>query len=123
MGGYSYKKRMSFLTMLKAANSGDQTLLENLLASEAPEQKSLDNLCCEAAAAGKVGCVKILIDYGANPNVKESLGKGGQTPLIFACANRDAECAKTLIELGADRNMSGDKGTWTPLHESVSRSD
>jgi len=49
--------------------------------------------------------IKLLIEKGADVNVKD---KDGKTPLFYACKNKNGfEIAKLLIEKGADINIKG----------------
>ncbi len=60
--------------------------------------------------------VEILIENGANPNVKNSYGR---TPLHEACA-KNPEIARFLIEHGGNLNSKDNNGV-TPLHEASAR--
>lgn len=68
-----------------------------------------------AAAKGRLGCVKLLIEAGAKPNVQE---KDGLTPLHLAVYHGHASCVKCLIEHGADVNSTSRFGS-TPLHQAA----
>ena len=46
--------------------------------------------------------VRLLLDHGADPNVRTSGGGAGETPLHYAASSDDAEVAQTLIAGGAD---------------------
>ncbi|XP_054510554.2 ankyrin repeat and SOCS box protein 9 [Agelaius tricolor] len=65
----------------------------------------------EAAKRGHVQCVELLASHGVNidHNVKH-LG----TPLYVACENQQLNCAKKLLESGA--NVNSGKGLDSPLH-------
>jgi ankyrin repeat protein len=59
-----------------------------------------------------IGCdalrrVQTLLDEGADPNV---VGTGNVTPLIWACANRQAGLQLVLLDKGADVNARDDLG-------------
>ncbi|XP_049690149.1 ankyrin repeat and SOCS box protein 9 isoform X1 [Accipiter gentilis] len=65
----------------------------------------------EAAKRGHVQCVEFLASRGVNidHNIKH-LG----TPLYVACENQQVNCAKKLLESGA--NVNSGKGLDSPLH-------
>ena len=64
-----------------------------------------------AAAAGHLEIVRLLIQHGADPNVRE---QGGYTPLHAAAQNDDEEMIRTLLFGGADLNIKS-KDDKTPL--------
>lgn len=51
--------------------------------------------------------IKLLIDSGADVNIKDS---GGDTPLIYAAYDSDPEIIKFLLAQGADINVQDDEG-------------
>uniref|UniRef100_A0A8C3JHE2 Ankyrin repeat and SOCS box containing 9 n=1 Tax=Calidris pygmaea TaxID=425635 RepID=A0A8C3JHE2_9CHAR len=65
----------------------------------------------EAAKRGHAQCVEFLASHGVNidHNIKH-LG----TPLYVACENQQVNCAKKLLESGA--NVNSGKGLDSPLH-------
>ena len=65
-----------------------------------------------ASLRGKHACVKLLIDAGADLNVRNS---EGDTALILASCAGKPECVKLLIDAGADLNARTKKGK-TALH-------
>ena len=52
-----------------------------------------------APGMGRVDCVKLLLEKGAEVDIA---GEQGSTPLMVACHNGNLECARVLIEQGAD---------------------
>ncbi|XP_032233750.1 ankyrin repeat and protein kinase domain-containing protein 1 isoform X2 [Nematostella vectensis] len=66
-----------------------------------------------AAAKGRAGCVKLLIEAGASVDVKE---KDGLTPLHLAVYHGNSNCVQILIDYGADVNSTSRFGS-TPLHQ------
>lgn len=68
-----------------------------------------------AAAKGRVGCVKLLLDAGAKRNVQE---KDGLTPLHLAVYHGYVKCVSLLIDHGADVNCTSRFGS-TPLHQAA----
>jgi ankyrin repeat protein len=58
----------------------------------------------QSAAAGKhVKIAKLLLDYGADPNIRE---QGGYTPLHAAAQNGDEEMIRMLLFRGADLTLA-----------------
>ena len=57
-----------------------------------------------AQEAGGAESVKVLLEYGADPNAKE--GSAGQTPLMFAAARNRVESIELLLDAGADPSIS-----------------
>ena len=53
-------------------------------------------------------CVSVLLQYGANVNIKN---KNGDTPLIFATQSNSKSIVHTLIENNADLNILSNDGT------------
>ncbi|XP_002740345.1 uncharacterized protein LOC100375695 [Saccoglossus kowalevskii] len=66
----------------------------------------------KAAAYGHIKIVEILLDCGANTNMKD---KAGYSPLHWACQNGYADVSEALLNIHADVN-SRDKYGRTPLH-------
>jgi hypothetical protein len=103
-----------------AARQGDISLMKTLISSGAnvnnidsaplPFMKSMPPLHA-AIEAGKVEAVKLLLDSGANPNIR---GKNEYTPLFVASVSNQLAIAKLLIEKGADVNAKS-KYNETPL--------
>ena len=60
-----------------------------------------------AVAAGHERVVQILLQFGADPNVRE---QNDYAPLHTAAQNRDAEMVRTLLYGGADLTFQGDDG-------------
>lgn len=60
-----------------------------------------------AAAAGHYKIVKMLLDHGADPNVRE---QGGFSPLHAAAQNGDVETIRALLLGGADLSLKSEDG-------------
>lgn len=89
-----------------------------------------------AASHGRIKNIKVLLNYGANPNAK---GFSGSTPISWACTDmihiltsaedvemEDAcvvfgQMIEVLVKNGADINAKDNNG-WTPLQKSLSDS-
>ena len=60
-----------------------------------------------AAAAGHVKIAELLLQHGADPNIRE---QGGYTPLHAAAQNGDLDMINTLLHGGADLVAKSDDG-------------
>jgi ankyrin repeat protein len=60
-----------------------------------------------AAAGGHKKIVKMLMDHGADPNIRE---QGGFTPLHAAAENGDEEMIRLLLYGGADLTLKNNEG-------------
>ena len=60
-----------------------------------------------AAAASHADIVRMLVDAGAEPNLRQS---GGGTPLHAAAANADVASVEALLEHGADPSLTTEDG-------------
>lgn len=70
----------------------------------------------EAASAGHVEIVKLLISHHADVNAQSSTGN---TPLMYACAAGHLEVVKELLAAGANIEDHNENGH-TPLMEAAS---
>ncbi len=76
-----------------------------------PQNKYLLSPLLRAALLGDAALCKLLIQYGANPNITN---ESGWTPLMVAATYKKHEVCKLLIELNANINKPCVKG-FTPL--------
>ncbi|MFI0448312.1 ankyrin repeat domain-containing protein [Actinomadura sp. 6N118] len=60
-----------------------------------------------AATRGNAEMVRLLLSYGADVNVRDS---GGGTPLIWACNGEHLDCARALLQAGADPTLRNNDG-------------
>lgn len=73
-----------------------------------------------AARAGHVAAIRLLIENGADPNLRDFGGRHA-TPLATAAMQGQLEACRALLECGADPNVPtypekpGDPGGWTAL--------
>jgi hypothetical protein len=75
-----------------------------------------------AAQFGRVDVVRLLLDKGADPNLRDfGQESPGETPLSTAVMHGQLEVCRMLLEAGADPNVPtnpmqpGDPGSWTAL--------
>lgn len=110
--------------LFQAVWSNDPAKVEELLAAGlSADTLSVAGtpLLIEAAENGHTRIVKMLLEHGANPNVR-SINPGHRTPLHYACSNFDVGSIKALLARGADINATDDAG-WTPLIIAASTTD
>ena len=69
---------------------------------------------------GHVDCVKLLLDYGADPNV---INKDGYSPLHLAARRGNKDCLRLLLVAGANPNLASTQGGDVPLHEASEKGD
>jgi ankyrin repeat protein len=89
--------------LILAADNGDATLIDALLAGGAKPDTANDNgttPLMQAAAAGDPSVLKELLNHGANVNAREKTY--GQSALFFAAANDRDAAVRFLTEHGAD---------------------
>ena len=81
--------------------------------------KDVDNntLLHHACENDKHDSIKLLLNNGANPNIKEN--SFGLTPLHWATEYEDMDMVKLLIDNGADPNIPDDNGDKPILNEEV----
>lgn len=103
-----------------ACSAGYYELAQVLLAMSAQvEDRGQKNDCTplmEAASAGHVDIIHLLMSHHADVNAQSSTGN---TPLMFACANGHVDAVMALLKNGArveDHNENGH----TPLMEAAS---
>jgi ankyrin repeat protein len=70
------------------------------------------SILMDAADAGNLAVVKILLESGADPNYVE--GDEGKTPIMCAIASQNLELVRCLLEAGANVNTPNTNGK-TPL--------
>ena len=66
---------------------------------------------CLAVAFDQPDCVRLLVEEGADKDIRDSLGR---TPLHGAATCGNYECARLLLEAGADASARDNNGC-TPL--------
>lgn len=95
-------------------------LLKVLLAMSAAQVEDKGQKDCtplmEAASAGHLEIVKLLLSHNADVNAHCATGN---TPLMFACAGGHVEVVKELLKHGANVEEQNENGH-TPLMEAAS---
>ncbi|CAH0553399.1 unnamed protein product [Brassicogethes aeneus] len=103
-----------------ACSAGYFELAQVLLAMHANvEDRGIKGECTplmEAASAGHLDIVKLLVAHGADVNAQST---SGNTPLMYGCAGGHTEVVKFLLENGANVEDHNENGH-TPLMEAAS---
>ncbi len=88
--------------------------------SKSASELTMPLLNCALKKTAGVPAVRILLDYGADPN---AVGREEYTPspLLWATSIHDVESLKLLLEAGANPDYANEKGT-TALHISCMNS-
>ncbi|XP_055679921.1 ankyrin repeat and KH domain-containing protein mask isoform X9 [Lutzomyia longipalpis] len=107
-----------------ACSAGYYELAQVLLAMSAQvEDRGQKNDCTplmEAASAGHVDIIKLLISHGADVNAQSStVTPIGNTPLMYACAGGHVAAVQELLANGANVEDHNENGH-TPLMEAAS---
>ncbi len=110
-----------FTPLMAASYCGDLEAAAWLI-DQGADVKARTNAGCTAlngaAVAGNAAIVKLLLEHGADPNVRyeepDTIGDF-QTPLMNAAWKGHADCVKLLLEHGADVNVQGGPFKRTPL--------
>ncbi|KAF5300066.1 hypothetical protein FQA39_LY11258 [Lamprigera yunnana] len=103
-----------------ACSAGYFELAQVLLAMHANvEDRGIKGECTplmEAASAGHLDIVRLLVAHGADVNAQSS---SGNTPLMYGCAGGHTDVVKFLLEHGANVEDHNENGH-TPLMEAAS---
>ena len=98
-----------------ASYRGDEEMVRQILAT-GPDKNVRDDFGDTALHVAmfqkNIAVVKLLLDYGFDPNAKAT--ENGYTPLHNAVAANNVEAARLLLQYGANKNIKGLDGL-TPL--------
>lgn len=115
----SVKARRLELQLCEGVASGNVPEVRKLLAlGVSPNSLTNDHqmsVLMQAAGAGKIWMVRILLENGANPNYVNPQSK---TVLHVAAAEGTADVVKALLDAGASPHAQGSNGA-TALHDAV----
>ena len=115
--GYTQEAENSVppLAIFAASYRGDVEMVRYILACGADknDRDSFGDTALHVAVfQSNSGVVKLLLDYGFDPNAK--VIKNGYTPLHNAVSANNVEAARLLLQYGANKNIKGLDGL-TPL--------
>jgi ankyrin repeat protein len=132
------KPSQSELTLGRALRAGDVAIVEALLDLEPALVSGINYVnwtwLMEAVGVSSLAAVRLLLDRGADVNVKANDGTSaihlavernqivaGQSPLVGKPEETEA-IVRMLAAAGADLDMRG-FNNWTPLHRAVAQGD
>lgn len=98
------RDRMGFTPLARACELGNARIVNLLLRRD--KEKGASELL-EASEKGRVTWVKLMLDQGANVNVKND---AGATPLMVAAGKGQLELVRLLLNRGADTTAQDVKG-------------
>src|SRR5262249_53286944 len=92
----------------RACAAGDADVLRGLLKNDRglARERTPDGSTGLHLAVRHPDAVRLLIEHGADPNARDA--GDNATPLHFAAANGILECARLLLDAGADVHGAGD---------------
>jgi ankyrin repeat protein len=99
--------------LMLASYHGFKPIVEMLLqrGAKVGAKNNRQETALRLAGSAHADIVRLLLEHGADPNVKDFYGKTLLVALCEAGADRDAETIRLLLEHGADPNMRGENGT------------
>ncbi len=104
------KKRFTILNVFGVLNVTDHAGIHEKL-REGLDINTVDwggrTMLMEAVIQKEYDLMKLLIDHGADPNIRD---KRNWTALHFAAQNYDLRATQLLVEVGADVNAKDDYG-------------
>ena len=105
--------------IINASYAGDEKTVKAILAAgevDIDVRDALGGTALHAATfQSNLIVIKLLLDYGFNPNIRAE--KNGNTPLHYAVASSNAGAVRLLLQYGASKNIRNLEGL-TPLEKS-----
>lgn len=103
------KNQQGYTPVILACYYNNTVVLQALISHEVALNEKPDSPTALQAAAykGFVECVKLLLDYGADPNIADA---NGTTPLIYAVQFNHKEIVAMLLKKGAFANYKDPNG-------------
>lgn len=99
--------------LMLASYHGFLPIVETLLrhGAKVDAKNSRQETALRLAGSAHPDVVKVLLEHGADPNVRDFYGKTLLVAVCEAGADRDTETVRLLLEHGADPNIRGEAGT------------
>lgn len=121
MGMWTLSSKVKQTSALRlAASRGHSGCVEELLfrGAEVNDDPGGNTALHDACIGGHDVCVQLLLSHGADPEV---LAADGSAPLHLCTTAQSFQCAKLLLEGGAEVNVRNKESRLTPLHVAARR--
>eukprot|EP00064_Thunnus_orientalis_P007087 superscaffoldBa00000767_g7106 len=121
MGMWTLSSKVKQTSALRlAASRGHTGCVEELLfrGAEVNDDPGGNTALHDACIGGHDVCVQVLLSHGADPEV---LAADGSAPLHLCTSGQSFQCAKLLLEGGAEVNVRNKESRLTPLHVAARR--
>ncbi|XP_054463125.1 ankyrin repeat and SOCS box protein 16 [Anoplopoma fimbria] len=121
MGMWTLSSKVKQTSALRlAASRGHSGCVEELLfrGAEVNDDPGGNTALHDACMGGHAVCVQLLLSHGADP---ELLAADGSAPLHLCTSAQSLQCAKLLVDGGADVSVRLRESRLTPLHVAARR--
>ena len=119
----NHKTRGGGTALMNASGCGHPEVIKKLIKAGADvneaDEDDVTALICSANSPVGWKCIEILVEAGANVNMKCD----GKTPLMWTLEEGHEKCTEAMIKAGADVNMVEDEHGWTALHIAARRDE